>query len=41
LVNTDYFPTEVDRTIRHLRKSEKAKFEGKLNHKTLITFEKI
>ncbi len=39
LVNTDYFPTEVDQAIRHLRKSGKAKFEGKLNHRTLVCFE--
>jgi three-Cys-motif partner protein len=39
LVNTDYFPTEVDQAIRHLRKSGKVKFEGKLNHRTLVSFE--
>ena len=39
LVNTDYFHTEIDQAIRHLRKREKAKFDGKLNHKTRISFE--
>jgi three-Cys-motif partner protein len=38
LVNTDYFHTEVDQAIRHLRKREMAKFDAKLNHKTLISF---
>ena len=38
LVNTDYFPTEVDKAIRQLRKKEIADFDGNLRHRTLINF---
>lgn len=38
LTLTDYFPSEIDKALRHLRKSGKANFEGSLNHRTNITF---
>ncbi len=38
LANTLYFPEEVDKAIRHLRRTEQAKFDGELKHKTIIQF---
>ena len=38
LANTLYFPEEVDKTIRYLRRNGQAKFDGELRHKTLISF---
>lgn len=32
LVDTDYFPQEVDKGIRHLRREGKCQFEGNLTH---------
>jgi three-Cys-motif partner protein len=38
LTHTDYFPSEIDKALRHLRNNNKAKFEGSLGHRTNITF---
>ena len=38
LVNTDYFPSEVNKAIRSLRKKEHASFDGDLKHDTVISF---
>jgi three-Cys-motif partner protein len=38
LAHTDYFPTEIDKALRHLRSNGKAKFDGDLNHRTIIKF---
>jgi three-Cys-motif partner protein len=38
LTHTDYFPSEIDKALRHLRSNDKAKFEGSLNHRTNIVF---
>jgi three-Cys-motif partner protein len=38
LVNTDYFPSEIDKALRHLRSNGKAEFAGNLSHRTNIKF---
>jgi hypothetical protein len=38
LANTLYFPEEIDKALRYLRRIERVKFDGELRHKTLITF---
>jgi three-Cys-motif partner protein len=38
LANTLYFPEEVDKALRYLKRNEKATFDGNLLHKTVITF---
>jgi len=38
LAHTDFFPTEIDKALRHLRNTEKAEFDGDLNHRTIIKF---
>lgn len=40
LANSIYFPEEIDKAIRHLRRDKKVHFDGDLKHKTLVTFEK-
>jgi three-Cys-motif partner protein len=40
LVNTEYFPAEIDKALRLLRRQEKAKFDGDLGHRTVIRFSK-
>lgn len=40
LVNSLYFPSEIDKALRHLRKNEVAKFDGDLGHRTVIEFSK-
>lgn len=37
LVDTDYFPQEVDKGIRHLRREGKCQFKGNLTHDTEIS----
>jgi three-Cys-motif partner protein len=37
-VETDYFPQDIDKGIRHLRKEGLCQFSGKLTHKTKIVF---
>lgn len=41
LVNTEYFPSEIDKALRLLRRKEKLKFDGNLGHRTVIKFSKI
>lgn len=38
LVETDYFPNEIDKALRHLRKKGFARFQGKFTHYTEIEF---
>jgi len=38
LTHTDYFPSEIDKALRHLRSNGKANFEGSLSHRTIIKF---
>ena len=38
LANTLYFPEEVDKALRFLRRAGLANFEGNLSHKTIINF---
>ncbi len=38
LAHTDYFPSEIDKALRHLRSNGKANFEGSLGHRTSINF---
>ena len=39
IVETDYFPSEVDKALRWLRRQTKAEFKGnRLTHKTIIKF---
>ena len=38
LANTLYFPEEIDKAIRYLRRDEQAKFDDELRHKTIIRF---
>lgn len=38
LAHTDYFPTEIDKALRHLRSNGRVKFDGDLNHRTIIKF---
>lgn len=38
LTHTDYFPSEIDKALRHLRSNGKANFEGSLSHRTSIKF---
>jgi len=38
LANTLYFPEEIDKAIRYLRRNKQAKFDDELRHKTLISF---
>jgi three-Cys-motif partner protein len=39
LVETDYFPSEIDKALRWLRRNTKAEFKGnRLTHKTIIKF---
>lgn len=38
LTHTDYFPSEIDKALRHLRSNGKANFEGSLSHRTSIEF---
>jgi hypothetical protein len=38
LVDTVYFPTEVDKALRQLKRNGFASFEGNLQHKTQISF---
>jgi three-Cys-motif partner protein len=38
LANTLYFPEEIDKALRHLRRIEQAEFTGEPRHKTVITF---
>lgn len=40
LANTLFFPEEVDKAIRNLRKEGFTQFEGELRHKTVLTFSK-
>jgi len=40
LADTLYFPEEVDKAMRYLRRSNLAEFDGELKHKTVITFSK-
>jgi hypothetical protein len=40
LANTLYFPEEIDKALRYLRRNEQAKFDDELRHKTLISFAK-
>lgn len=38
LAHTDFFPTEIDKALRHLRSNGKAKFDGDLSHRAIIKF---
>ena len=38
LANTLYFPEEIDKALRYLRRIEQAEFDGDPRHTTLITF---
>jgi three-Cys-motif partner protein len=38
LADGPYFPTEVDKAIRHLKRKAQASFEGRLSHDVLIEF---
>lgn len=38
LADSEYFPEEVDKALRHLRKNLKAAFDGDLKHSTVILF---
>lgn len=40
LANSLYFPDEVDKAIRYLRREKLVEFSGDLKHKTVLTFQK-